>query len=283
MSDSGASVPDQFYSGVIAEIYRHMRAHSFDAAPFARLIRRYGEPALELGCGDGDPLLDVVADGLNVEGLDSSLDMLQRCQSFAEQRGLHVVLHHATMEAMELGHRFKTIYLAGPTFNLLTSDAAAFAALARIRDHLLPGGVALIPLFVPTPTPPQQLGSVRSHQSDQRRSMRFSVLAEQRNIAERTQTSLLRYEIVEHDVVTERVDRDWILHWHSPSGFASLVESAGLDVVWVRTVDRSPVTDTSTSFSFLITRRSDVNSDADSDAQQPTAQRPATPRQKETT
>ena len=31
-----------------------------------------GEPALEIGCGDGDPLLDLVAAGLDVEGLDAA-------------------------------------------------------------------------------------------------------------------------------------------------------------------------------------------------------------------
>ena len=70
--------------------------------PYIRFVRRSGEPALELGCGDGDPLLDLRARGLDVEGLDSSPDMLARCRANAAARGLVVTLHESPMESMEL-------------------------------------------------------------------------------------------------------------------------------------------------------------------------------------
>ena len=44
------------------------------------------------------------------------------------------------MEAMELPRPFRSIYLAGPTFNLLVDDDTAWRALARIRAHLEPEG-----------------------------------------------------------------------------------------------------------------------------------------------
>lgn len=50
-----------FYTGLVAELYHPLKAHSFDAAPYRSLIERWGEPALELGCGDGEPLLDLQA------------------------------------------------------------------------------------------------------------------------------------------------------------------------------------------------------------------------------
>jgi SAM-dependent methyltransferase len=254
MNDSGVSEPAQFYTGIVAEIYGHLRSITFDPGPFARLIRRYGEPALELGCGDGDPLLALVAEGLHVEGLDSSLDMLERCRAAAMVKQLNVELHHSTMEAMDLGRRFNTIYLAGPTFNLLVTDDAARHALERIKSHLLPGGVALIPLLVPLPTPAAQIGRARSQKTEgDHTTMRFTVVSEKRDEVARTQTAMLRYEVVVDEVVSESVERDWVLHWHSPDNFASLASEAGLEVVWKRTLDGSPVTDESTSFSFLLT------------------------------
>ena len=56
-------------------------------------LRRPGPRGL--GCGDGDPLLALRAEGLDVEGLDSSADMLDRCRVRADAAGLDVVLHHA--------------------------------------------------------------------------------------------------------------------------------------------------------------------------------------------
>ena len=137
--------PSQFYTGLIAATYRYLRSATPDPAPYERFVRRVGGPALELGCGDGDPLLDLVAAGLDVEGLDSSADMLDRCRQAAERRGLHVNLHLAGMEDMDLGRRYRSIYLAGATFNLLIDDATAGGALRRIAAHLHPGGVASSP------------------------------------------------------------------------------------------------------------------------------------------
>jgi SAM-dependent methyltransferase len=255
MSEAQAAEPAQFYTGLVADLYGPLKSSTFDPAPFATLIRRYGEPALELGCGDGHPLLALVADGLHVEGLDSSIDMLDRCRRSAESQGREVVLHHSTMETMDLGRHYRTIYLAGPTFNLLVSDDAAQQALRRIAAHLLPDGVALVPLFVPSPTPVETFGRHRVSVSEDGSLMRFSVLSEVWDDAARTQTAQVRYELVVDDAVVESVDRSWILHWHAPGGFAELVANAGLEVVWVRSSDRSPVTDASTEFSFLVRRR----------------------------
>ena len=142
--------PSLFYTGLVAELYGPLRSSGApDPEPYARFVTRSGEPALELGCGDGEPLLDLRARGFDVEGLDASPDMLARCRIAAAERGLVVTLHEATIETMELARRYRSIYLAGATFSLLVDDDTAWRALARIRAHLEPDGSALIPLFIP--------------------------------------------------------------------------------------------------------------------------------------
>ena len=146
---TSAPEPSAFYTGLVARLYAPLRSADPDPAPYAALVRRCGGPALELGCGDGDPLLALRAEGLDVEGLDSSADMLDRCRARAEAAGLDVVLHHASMETMDLGRTYRAMYLAGATFNLLPDDDRAAAALLRIHAHLEPGATALVPLIVP--------------------------------------------------------------------------------------------------------------------------------------
>src|SRR4051794_30119765 len=114
--------PSLFYTGLVAELYAPLRSTTSDAAPYAHFIAACGEPALELGCGDGDPLLELRAEGLDVEGLDASSDMLERCRTRAADRGLDVVLHQQPMETMDLPGRYRSIFLAGATFNLLVDD-----------------------------------------------------------------------------------------------------------------------------------------------------------------
>ncbi len=246
-------LPRDFYTGLVAATYRYLRSAAVDPAPYERFVRRVGEPALELGCGEGDPLLDLCASGLDVEGLDASADMLDRCRQAAEQRGLDVTLHLAAMEDMDLGHRYRSIYLAGATFNLLVDDDTAGAALGRIAAHLEPGGIALVPLTIPTPTPPTALGEYREHVTDDGSTMRFAVIDEVRDETTRVQTAQLRYELTHDGDVVESTERTWLLHWHTQPGFHALADAAGLAVLAVLDPDGRPAGPEVTPFVFLLT------------------------------
>ncbi len=245
------SSPADFYTGIVARIYRHLRGHQPDPEPYARFIARSGQPALELGCGDGDPLLDLRALGLDVEGLDASADMLDGCRVRAATRGIEVVLHEATFESMELGRRFRSIYLAGATFNLLPNDDAMYAALERIVAHLEPGGSALVPLFVPTPLEEDAVGVQRETTVEDGVVMRFTTLAAERDETARRQTTLLRYELDDGDGI-QSIERPWIVHWVEQERFAEMAERAGFTVSRVIGPSGAPATPDDTTFTFLL-------------------------------
>ncbi len=249
--DDGADAPADFYTGLVAEMYSTLRSETFDPAPYVAFVERWGQPALELGCGDGDPLLDLCARGLDVEGLDSSADMLERARRAATSRGLDVTLHHAAFESMELGRRYRSIYLAGATFNLLVDDAAAQSSLRRIAAHLEPGGAAMIPLFVPQAPTGTGVGDVRTRVLDDGRTMTLRVGAIDRDEETRTQTTELRYEL--DDGTSVRVtDRQWILHWMDEPTFASMVDEAALSTVGVYDERGAPSTTHDTAFTFIV-------------------------------
>ncbi len=239
------SDPADFYTGLVAELYGPLKSSTQDPAPYAAFIRSRGEPALELGCGDGEPILDLVEMGFDVEGLDSSQDMLDRCAARAANRGLEVVLHRGSMASVVLAQRYRSIFLAGATFNLLPTDDVARSALERIRAHLAPDGAAMIPLFIPPPTPPEVLGRFRSNGD-----MRFAPMHEERDEEARTQTTVLRYERGD-----ESVERPWLLHWHSQDGFRLLVADAGLVVESVVDFAGEPAKPDAQAFVFTLTPR----------------------------
>jgi SAM-dependent methyltransferase len=243
--------PADFYTGLVAELYAPLRSADPDPEPYARFIALSGEPALELGCGDGDPLLDLRRRGLDVEGVDSSADMLDRCRRAAAEAGLEVVLHRQKIEELNLGRRYRTIFLAGATFNLLPDDEAAGRALERIRDHLDEGGSALIPLLIPAPTTADHLGKTRESTESDGAVIRVSAIAEHRDDVRRTQETTLRYERLAGDRHVT-LDRVWLLHWHTQEGFRALVDATGLSTVDVLDVAGRPATPDSDTFVFWL-------------------------------
>ncbi|MEV4342850.1 class I SAM-dependent methyltransferase [Actinoplanes sp. NPDC049596] len=242
--------PDQFYTGIVVEAYAKLKSAHFDPTPYADFVRTTGQPALEIGCGDGEPLLSLLAQGLDVSGVDSSADMLDRCRANAAALGLDVTLHHQSMESLSLGRRYRSIYLAGPTFNLLPDDAAALSALRAIRAHLTDDGAALIPLWIPTPS--DDLGIPRETVADDGARLRYTPLTETYDESARTRITTSRYERITPDT-TESAAREWLLHWHTPAQFRTLCTTAGLSA-HLTDDDGNPATDDATDFTAVVRR-----------------------------
>lgn len=242
-----------FYTGIVAELYEPLKSASQAWEPYARFIAQSGEPALELGCGDGEPILDLRRNGLDVDGIDSSGDMLVRCARKAARAGLAVALHEQRMEELDLPRRYRSIFLAGPTFTLLPDDQTALRALQGIRIHLSEGGSALVPLFIPTATPQEQFGRVKEITAADGAVLRVSVLSEDRDEDARVQRTVLRYE--KHATGDSIIgDRSWVLHWHTQESFRGLAEAAGLTVTAVHDRKGRTASPDAAEFTFVLQR-----------------------------
>lgn len=242
-----------FYTGIVAQGYALLKSESFSADRYADFIAASGEPALELGCGDGDPLLELRRRDLDVEGVDASADLLARCAARAAEAGLDVVTHQQRFEELDLGRTFRSIFLAGPTFNLLPDDDLALRALRRLRKHLTEDGTALVPLWIPSPAEDDAFGTTKEATADDGSRLTFSALGEDYDAARRTRTTQLRYGRHTADG-DEVIERDWIIHWHTQESFTELAREAGLQVADLTDLHGSPVTGDEEQFVFTLTR-----------------------------
>ena len=87
----GAMSGDYEYRGLIAASWDLLRGDysTWPDRPFYRsIIECAGQPALDVGCGTGRLLLDYLAAGIDVDGVDNSPEMLVLCRKGGAAAGL---------------------------------------------------------------------------------------------------------------------------------------------------------------------------------------------------
>ena len=159
-------MPGQYeYGGLMATTWDLFRGDTsgWEDRPFyLGLIRRYGEPALDVGCGTGRLLLDYLAHGLDVDGVDDSPEMLAICRRRARSLGLRPNVYAQKMEALALPRPYRTIFVPSSSFQLLTDRDVARRAMTAFHAHLEPGGALVMPfLDRPGLAPPEGTTWVR--------------------------------------------------------------------------------------------------------------------------
>ena len=106
-------------------------------------------PVLEAMCGSGRFLVPLLEAGIEVDGVDSSPDMLRAALWRLRQRGLRASLVEQWLHALNLGRQYAFALCVAGSFGLVIGDDEVAASLRRLREHLLPGGALLVETEAP--------------------------------------------------------------------------------------------------------------------------------------
>lgn len=126
-----------------------------DVAYYVALAARAAGPVLEYGVGNGRIALPVARHGASVWGIDHSAPMLgdlrDRLRDEPADVRRRVRLRRGDMRRAKLGRRFPLVVAPfNAALHLYTRrDVELF--LARVREHLSPGGLFVVDLSMPTP------------------------------------------------------------------------------------------------------------------------------------
>jgi SAM-dependent methyltransferase len=132
--------PQTWHHGLMARWWAEFNtAEPAELGYYRRAIERFGEPALDLGCGAGRLLVPLLEAGLDVDGADISADMLACASELAATHGLRPALHAQAFHELDLPRRYRTI-LSCDSFGIGGSRAQDRLALRRVFEHLEPGG-----------------------------------------------------------------------------------------------------------------------------------------------
>lgn len=92
---------------------------------------------LDIGCGTGNHAACLQAQGLTVEGLDASAFMVERARAAHPD----IPFHTGTAQDFRLPGEWDVISMLFHVMSYQVTDAQVEGALARVAEHLEPGGV----------------------------------------------------------------------------------------------------------------------------------------------
>lgn len=232
------------YVGLVAETWDALRGDTSawaDRAFYLELIRERGEPVLDVGCGTGRLILDFLAQGIDIDGVDNSPQMLAICRRNASRRGLQPILHLQRMESLCLERRYRTIIVPSSSFQLVIEPEAAASALRCFYDHLVPDGSVAMP-FGGEPSEPSDETSVSEATLENGSRVRKTLRAIYDPVSQIESTDELFEVFLDGALLrSERHRRERATRGYTPDQVAVLLERAGfVDLEWYSGFTRHP-------------------------------------------
>lgn len=142
--------PSYEYHGLMAttwDLFRGDTSKWEDRFFFLDVVTKYGGPVLDVGCGTGRILLDFMKQGVDIDGVDNSPDMLALCREKATEMNLKLSVYQQEMDKLSLPRKYQTILVPSSSFQLLLDQALPPVAIKALFDHLLQGGVLAMPFM----------------------------------------------------------------------------------------------------------------------------------------
>lgn len=136
-------------------------AHYYDLSPenpddvpfYQQRIPSPQARILELGCGTGRVLVPLAEKCSHILGVDVSEAMLALCRRKLAERGLlssSAEVRKGDITDIELGEEFDLIIAPFRVFQTLETDREVSGYFTTVRDHLSPGGTAILTVFRPS-------------------------------------------------------------------------------------------------------------------------------------
>jgi SAM-dependent methyltransferase len=140
------------YGTLASEIYELDKpiGHSFgDVEYYTRSLSGVSGRILEPATGTGRVLIPLLEAGHDVEGIDTSPEMLAICRQHCRDRGLDPVLQEADMTTYLRPAAYQAVIMPAGSIVLLDGRKAARQALACFHESLLPGGRLIVDVPAP--------------------------------------------------------------------------------------------------------------------------------------
>ncbi|MEM7119920.1 MAG: class I SAM-dependent methyltransferase [Pseudomonadota bacterium] len=211
-----------------------------DIAFYVDTARRFGGPVLELACGTGRVARGLAEAGFDVWGVDASPAMLALAKTLVAENAPslsdRITFVEGRLETFNLDERFPLSVIAYRSFLLLLTPEDQMASLARMADHLAPGGGVVLHIFDPRLeylTGQQDLpNSEREGRSIVTGNIvRKSLLKADLDLMTQVRRDVWRHEEFDQNgKMCRREDLELAIRWTYRHEFAHLIAHAGFEI-----------------------------------------------------
>lgn len=220
-----------YYKGLFADWYDDLHEDEVqDIEFYEKIVMETDGPVLELACGTGRLLVPYRRQGVDIEGVDCSSDMLRICKRKLDAVGLEANLYQQNIEELRLSRRYQTMFISGGDFQLIDDFDNALQALNAIRKHLLPGGKLVLDLFIPWNQIIASQDGLWRLISVATRSNGQQLLCYERavfDLEEQIKRELRKYELYQDRQLVNTIVGEQQLRWYGKREFILMMEKAG--------------------------------------------------------
>ena len=134
------------YKRLLTEAYDldKPEAPTIELERWMRYANAAGGPVLEVMSGSGRFLVPLAVAGIDIDGIDASVDMLAAASKKCVDRGVSAGLHLQFSQELDLPRRYALAFIAAGSFGLLVDEHGYRTTLQKVFEHLEPRGVLVL-------------------------------------------------------------------------------------------------------------------------------------------
>lgn len=231
-------MPGKDYTGLEAQLYDLFRGGDEldEVGLYVDAIAERGGDCLDVGCGTGRVMLPLLAENVDVTGVDSSATMVEACRKKIADAESKAEVHQADMCDFDLGKTFRNVIVPGASFQLLEEREEALAALQRLRAHVAEDGMLILSLFTPWyEITHESLDGVWRLEKDELTDEGYRALCHASSELDRVEQLMEvqhRIEVLdEHGKITDTELKSSLLRWYGKHEIELLLKSVGFNNV----------------------------------------------------
>jgi len=219
------------YGELSTTLYEHTKppGHSVggDIEYYANKLTGMTGRILEAGVGTGRMLIPLLQKGFIVDGVDISLEMLDKCRDNLNKYGLTAALYQQDLSKLSLPHKYDAIIMPTGSFCLLPRDIIE-DTLTSFLNHLEIGGKLIFDIIFPDDFK-QGETFMRCYQLDDNAGILYTNFHSEIDWISQKTSHMIKYDLVKNGEVQKTEVSDFTIFWYGIKEMEMLLRFVGFE------------------------------------------------------